>query len=326
MKATWIALALAALLSPLATQAETLIAVAAQQVTDWKAVYGRIEARDRIAARARLGGTLVDLAVSEGDSVAAGQVLGRIVDEKLDFQIGAVDAQLAALGAQLENAQTELARGEELLARGVTTAQRLDALRTQVDVIEGQIAAQRATRQVLQQQAADGIVLAPVAGRVLDVPVARGAVVMPGEALAQIGGGGFFLRIAVPERHAHALREGDAIRLGTVGGTEGATLAKVYPQIENGRVVADVEVPGLDAAFVDARVLVRLPLGERQAYLLPESAVQTRSGLDFVTVALAGGERAERAVVLGDRLVQDGVAMVEVLTGLAGGETVVTHD
>ena len=125
-------------------------------ITEWKAVYGRVEARDRIPARARLGGTLVSLVVAEGDVVAQGDVLAEIVDEKLGFQLSALDAQNGALQAQLANAQAELARGEELLAQGVTTAQRLDALRTQVDVVTGQIAALAAQRQVVAQQAAEG--------------------------------------------------------------------------------------------------------------------------------------------------------------------------
>ena len=119
-----------ALATPLAAEP-----LALTQVTEWKAVYGRIEARDRLPARARIGGTLVTLTVAEGDSVTAGQELGRIVDDKLGFQLSAVDAQIEALTAQLTNAQTELQRGEDLLKRGVSTAQRLDALRTQVDVV-----------------------------------------------------------------------------------------------------------------------------------------------------------------------------------------------
>lgn len=287
-------------------------------INEWKAVYGRVEARDRIPARARLGGTLVSLTVAEGDVVAQGDVLAEIVDEKLGFQLSALDAQNGALQAQLANAQAELARGEELLAQGVTTAQRLDALRTQVDVVTGQIAALAAQRQVVAQQAAEGAVLAPVAGRVLDVPVAQGAVVMPGEAVAQLGGGGIFLRLAVPERHAADLTEGDAIEIEGPEGTVTGRLAKVYPLIENGRVVADVEVEGLTDRFVDARVLVRLPVGEREALLVPEAALVTRGGLDFVAVEGAG----LRTVVPGARVTVAGAAMVEVLTGLTAGDAV----
>jgi RND family efflux transporter MFP subunit len=307
----------ALMLGSVAAFSET-VTVEPVSITEWKAVYGRIEARDRIPARARLGGTLVSLTVAEGDLVAQGDVLAEIVDEKLGFQLSALDAQSSALAAQLGNAEAELKRGEELLAQGVTTAQRLDALRTQVDVVKGQLAAVAAQRQVVEQQAAEGAVLAPVAGRVLDVPVAQGAVVMPGEAVAQLGGGGIFLRLAVPERHAADLNEGDAIEIEGPDGTVAGRLVKVYPLIENGRVVADVEVAGLPERFVDARVLVRLPVGARNALLVPETALVTRGGLDFVAVEGAG----LRAVVPGAEVEIDGVAMIEVLTGLKAGDAV----
>ncbi len=301
-------------------QAESLI-VTPQPVTDWKAVYAQIEAQTRLPARARLGGTLVSLDAVEGDRVEAGQVLARVVDDKLDLRLRAIDAQLQSLQSQLDNAKAELERGEALLQRGVTTVQRLDALRTQVDVLNGQLDATRAERSVIVQQAAEGDVLAPIAGLVLTVPVAAGAVVMPGEAVATIGGGGFFLRLAIPERHARALREGDEIRID--GADDGATgrLARIYPQIENGRVIADVAVEGLAEAFVDARVLVRLAVGQRSALLVPETAVTTRAGLDFVTVE--GAQQGERAVMLGQRHEQGNVVLREILSGLAEGETVV---
>lgn len=315
-------LALLAFLSLPAAAAETL-ALAPQTVTDWKAVFGRVEARDRIPARARIGGTLIELTVTEGESVTAGQPIGRIRDDKLEFQLGAIEAQLDALRAQLANAEADLARGEELLSRGVTTVQRLDAQRTQVDVLRNQIAAQSAEKQVVEQQVAEGTVLAPIAGRVLAVPQAAGAVIQPGEPVAVIGGGGFFLRLAVPERHAASLAEGDAIGIVTEAGISEGRLAKLYPVIENGRVIADVEVAALDAAFVDARVLVRLPVGQHEALLVPVTAVQSRFGLDFVAIE-ENGSRIERTVVLGDEFRIDGIGMVEVLTGLFAGDRVVT--
>ncbi|QYZ71292.1 efflux RND transporter periplasmic adaptor subunit [Neotabrizicola shimadae] len=290
-------------------------------VTEWKAVYGRIEARDRIPARARLGGTLVSVSVVEGDTVTEGQVIAEVVDEKLGFQLKATDGQLDALQAQLENAKSELARGEELLSRGVATAQRLDALRAQVDALTGQIEATRAQRRVIEQQAAEGSVLSPVAGRVLDVPVAAGAVIMPGEPVAEIGGGGVFLRLAVPERHATALKEGDTIEIEEAAGKREGKLARIYPLIENGRVVADVEVQNLPEGFFDARVLVRLPVGQRLALMVPAEAIHTQSGLDFVAVR-SGDKTVMRAVVPGQHQEVDGRAMVEIISGLAAGDDV----
>ncbi len=295
--------------------------VEATPVTEWKTVYGRIEARDLVPARTRIGGTVTELLVTEGDAVTAGEKIAVVQDDKLAFQVAAIDAQLSALKAQLNRAEVEFARGQSLVDRGVATAQRLDQLRTDVDVTRNQIAATEAQRSVILQQQAEGEVLAPVAGTVLTTPVTKGGVVMGGEPVATIGGGGFYLRLAVPERHATALHQGAAIRVTTEEGEIAGRLAKIYPQIENGRVIADVEVAGLDTAFVDARVLVQLPVGERQATLVPAGAVTRRYGIDFVRT----GDRdalVERAVVIGERFERDGVVLVEVMTGLKPGEFV----
>jgi RND family efflux transporter MFP subunit len=299
------------------------VTLAPSTVTEWKAVYGRVEARDTVPARARIGGVLVALDVSEGDVVTSGQKVATVRDDKIAFQIAAMDAQLRALQAQMTTAETELARGQSLVDKGVITAQRLDQLRTQVDVVRNQIAATEAQRSVIVQQGAEGDVFAPADGRVLTVPVTRGAVVMAGEPVATIGSGGIFLRLAIPERHAAMLKKDASIRIDTGGVASSGRLAKIYPQIENGRVIADVEVDRLDTSFVDARVLVEVPVGERQVLLVPAAAVATRSGIDFVRVR-AGEAEADRAVVLGETVRRDGADFVEILTGLGAGDVVVT--
>ena len=296
--------------------------LALTSITEWKAVYGTVEARDRIPARARLGGTLVVLSVAEGDVVEAGQELARIVDDKLDFQLAGLEAQRAALLSQLANAETDMKRGQDLLKDGVTTTQRVDALQTAVDVLNGQIAALDAQAEVITQQAKEGTVLAPVAGRVLDVPVTKGAVVMPGEVVAVVGGGGTFLRISVPERHAMALNEGDAIVISGPEGDHEGSLVRLYPLVEGGRVTADVEIAGLSDRFVGTRMLVRLPVGEREALLVPKADLVTRAGLDFIGVQGAGGAGL-RTIVPGAVQVVDGVEMVEVISGLSAGDVVI---
>ncbi len=292
------------------------------KVPEWKAVYGRVEARDSVSARARIGGTVVDLKVTEGDDVKAGDVIAVVKDDKIDFQIAAIEAQLLGLRASLENAQSELTRGEELIKRGVTTAQRLDALRTQVDVVRNQIAASEAQRSVVVEQGKEGAVLAPADGKVLTVPVTKDAVIMAGEPVATIGGGGFFLRLAIPERHADLLEQGASIEIDSGNGHQSSgRLAKIYPEIDNGRVIADVEVEDLPTAFVNKRLLVRVPVGERDALLLPVSALTNRFGVDYVTVK-SGEGTAERAVVTAKPILHDGKEMTEILTGLAAGEEV----
>lgn len=317
-----ILLAGAAALASHAAFAATTVKLEPTTLLEWKAVYAQVESRTRVAARARIGGTITSLSVSEGDNVTNGEPIALVHDEKLDYQIQAIDAQLKALRSQLQNAQSDFARAQQLMTRGVTTAQQLDQLRTEVAVFQNQIASTEAQRSVVEQQQKEGRVLAPISGRVLTVPVTKDAVIMPGEPVATIGGGGFFLRLAIPERHAAALKQGARLEVVTETGSAAGTLAKIYPQITNGRVVADVEVPDLQTRFVDRRVLVRVPVGHRLALVVPVAAVAHRSGLDFVTVS-TDGRSIDRVVIPGEHVDIDGRPSVEILTGLDAGESVV---
>lgn len=292
-------------------------------IPEMKAVYGQVQARDAVLARARIPGTLVELGVTEGDLVNAGDVIARIQDDKTDFQVKAIEAQLSGLNASLNNARAELERSQRLMKSGATTAQRVEQLQTQVDVTENEIRSAEANRSVLLEQAAQGAVLAPSAGKIVSAPVTRSAVIMAGETVATIAGGGFFLRLVIPERHAAALKQGSDIRIEAEGASLTGKLAKIYPEISSGRVTADVDVAGLDTRFVGRRLLVELPVGERKALLVPSSAVSTRSGIDFVSVK-ADGQEVERTVITGQHFERAGADEVEVLTGLVEGDTVIT--
>ncbi len=297
---------------------ETLT-IAPQSITEWKAVYGVVETHNRVPARARISGTIVDLDVSEGDIVTQGQRIALVIDDKLEFQLAALDAQISALQARLKTAAEDLVRGEQLIKRGTITAQRLSLLQSQVDVLNGEIRGVEAQQLVIDQQVSEGEVLSPEAGVVLSVPLAKGSVITPGESIAVIGGGGAFLRLSVPERHATSLNQGDQISIG-----EGQTgrLVKIYPQIENGRVLADVEVTNLDDRFVGRRIPVRLPVGTRNALMVPQTAVSMQGGIDFITIQV-NDTPLRRAVVLGPEVTLGGAMWVEVLTGVAAGDALV---
>lgn len=294
------------------------------EIVETKSVHGRIETRDMIPARSRIGGTLARLAATEGDAVTAGQAIATVVDDKLALQLRAAEARIRAVNAEQTNARAELERAQALLARGSSTQQRVDQLGTQLDVLRNQITAAEADRAVVLQQAAEGEVTVPVSGRIVKVPVTRGAVVLPGEPVAHVAGGGFFLRLALPERHAGDLKPGAKVTIGdstTVGPATG-TLARIFPQIENGRVIADVEVEKLGDYFVGARVLVHVPIGKRRALAVPKQAIHTRSGVDFLTLATPGGKQ-DIAVVLGAPVALAEGDGVEILSGVRDGDRVI---
>lgn len=308
--------------------AEETFTVRPTRVSDEKAVFATVESVHVVPARARIGGTVAELKVKEGDRVEAAQVVATIGDEKLVLQLKSLDAQIAGLEAQLAQAQTDLTRAESLFEKGTIPKTRLDEARTAFNVASNVHKARIAERSVIQQQLAEGDVLAPAAGRILKKTMTTGTVVLPGEPVVMIAEQNFVLRLRVPERHARFLRAGDSIRIDAAelgrSGAQFGRISLVYPQIEEGRVVADADVEGLGDYFVGERIRVWVSGGERTAFVIPASFLVTRFGVDYAEVRGGTGRIVEVPVQRGRELPRpellDGI---EILSGLNPGDDLV---
>ena len=226
--------------------AEDTFVVAPQPVADEKAVFATVESAKIVPARARIGGTIVQLAVRQGDRVEQDQAVATVADKKLTLQIDALDAQIAGLKAELTKAKTDLARAQELYSHGTASKVTLDTAQTAFDVATESLKARTAERSVVEQQITEGTVLAPAAGRVLTVrlprerwswqanrsPLLRNRIsccgyVSPSGTLAFCG---------------RAIQSASMAKISARGAKIGI-IELVYPQIENGHVVADATVP-----------------------------------------------------------------------------------
>ncbi len=292
--------------------------VRSRPVADLKAVFGTVESVDQTLARSRIAGTVTGLAVDEGSRIELGQHLAVVADPKLPLQLTALDARIRSLESQHALAQLEYDRIAQLRQSGTVSQARLDEARTNLSVVIGDLAAQRAERAVVAEQLAEGAVLAPASGRVLRVDVVDGQVVMAGETVAVIATDHYVLRLRLPERHARFIEVGDPVQVGSRGLepaperlAEGR-IRQVYPEMEDGRVVADVEAAGIGGFFIGERARVYVATGERQAVIVPAEYLYKRFGLDY---ALVKG--------IGETVVQTGLPVdggIEVLAGLEPGD------
>ncbi|GLR95804.1 MULTISPECIES: efflux RND transporter periplasmic adaptor subunit [Bradyrhizobium] len=309
-----------------ATAAETLV-VARQSVADEKAVFATVESTSVVPARGRIGGTVVQLKVREGDRVAAGQAIATIGDEKLVLQMRSLDAQIEALQAQANQAQLDFSRTEGLVERGILPRIKLDEQRTALNVAENGLRAKTAERAVINEQLIQGQVLAPADGRVLKRLITIGSVVLAGDPIVTVAQQNFKLRLRVPERHARLLKAGDRIR---VDGAEfvgeaakSGVIDLVYPQIEEGRVIADATVEGLGEYFVGDRLRVWISGGARPAFVIPSSYVTSRFGIDYVRLQKDSGTidvPVQRGRELPTLAHPDGL---EILSGISAGDQLV---
>lgn len=325
MVSTSIRIAAAALLligAPAAAVSQTLT-VEETIVTDYRPVIARIEAGDTATARSRLQGVVTRLNLAEGQIVSSGDVVAVVTDETIRPQMASLESRIAGLESQIRQSADDVARNEALLTQGFYPRARLDEQKTTLDVLRRSLASAEAELRALAAREAEGRIRAPADAYVTDVNVVQGSVVSPGEVLATFATVNGIVRLALPERHAATLTEGENISLRLPSRSDDirtATIVRIYPELRQGSVIADATVQGGLTALFGERVDVLAPVGERRAIRIPKDYVSTRFGLDFVRVAV-GDRFIEAPVALAAPLV-DARSEYEILSGLRPGDVI----
>lgn len=297
------------------------LAVAEAMIDAVKPASAMVTSRDMAEARARIPGTLVQLSVREGDTVGRGQVIGVVVDDRIGLQTAAFGAQVAAAEAEAARAGADLARVQTLFDRGIYAQARLDQAKAASEAASAQVRAARAQRSASAETGAQGRILAPASGRVLVADVPVGSVVSGGQSIATITSGPLVLRLELPEAQGRNLRVGQAVALSgeDLPGVTGGVIGQIYPAAMAGQTTADIVVSGLTSDRIGQRVLVQVPIGQREALVIPRRFVATRYGIDFVRTVDRTGRVSEAPVQLGGPA---GADRVEVLSGLKAGDVV----
>ena len=310
--------------------AQDVFEVKESAIDDLKAVFATVRSTDEINARVRTGGTITSLAIKRGSEVKPGDVLATVADDKLALRMKALDAQIIGLRSRAETAKAEAQRQEQLAQRGFAAGAKLDEARTALEVASNALKSAEAERSVITQQVEEGAVLAPAQGRVLTIPVTVGAVVMPGETIAKIAANAYVLRLELPERHARFIKTGDPV---IIGGRELAAsdapigkgvISLVYPELQDGRVIADAQADGLGKYFVGERVLVRISAGKRNTIVVPSEYLFKHFGLDYARIRQDDGKTIDVVVQPGQPARSEGDGDgIEVLAGLKPGDRLV---
>lgn len=293
------------------------LVLASQDTVSWQDVSAEIATVDQAQVLARIPGILTTLTVKEGDVVSKGQQIGRIVDSQLGYQAGALGAQAAAAQAQAAQAVAELQRVKFLHDNGVYANARLEQAQAAAGAAQAQVRAAKAQQASVGAVAGQGAVIAPTTGRVLRADVPAGSPVAPGMAIAVITAGPTIVRLEMPESLAGKVHAGTRVMATDLA--EGR-IVKVYPSVNAGKVMADVDVPGIDNSLIGRRVAARVETGVRKALLVPASFVTTRYGIDYVKVLGKDGSATDvpvQTAATGD------AGKIEILSGVTAGDTLI---
>jgi membrane fusion protein (multidrug efflux system) len=294
------------------------VAVEAERVTvdtvieDIHAV-GSLQPNEAIAVSSEVAGRINEIRFSEGDEVAAGDVLVELDDTILR-------AELAKARAEINLAEANRTRAMTLAKQGTGT------LRARDEAIAGHLAAQ-ANVALAQARLDKTTVVAPFSGVVGLRAVSVGAYVTPGDRIVDLVEiDPIKVSFQVPELALSSLSTGQAIRVSVdavPGRSFEGTIYAIDPVIdENGRAISlrarianpdHVLLPGL---FARVQIVVER---RENAILVPESAVFA-SGRDWLVYRVVDGRAIRTIVTLGQRR----PGRVEVTGGLDPDAVVVT--
>lgn len=223
--------------APAGATAALPVAVARLNLQDSYAVAARFTGQVEPARRADLGfeagGTLAEVYVDEGDTVAAGELLAQLDIRALQAGRAAQIAARDAAIARRDLARLTAQRQDRLAASEFASAQRADEARFRLAEADAQIAQIDAALLALDVSLSKAEITAPFAGTVADRLRDEGARLSAGAPILQIEETAApRLRIGLPEDQAAALVPGIALPV-VVGGTPAtATLERLRPDLD----------------------------------------------------------------------------------------------
>ena len=282
-------------------------------VTDEYIALATARANEAIDVTPRISSVVSAIHFTEGQAVAANEVL-----VELDSREIRADLDLAE--ANLRERRSRYGRLETLAASQVVSEVELEEIQAQLQVAEAQVNSARARLE-------DTVIRAPFSGTVGLRRISIGGLVQPNTVITTLDDIGVMkLEFSVPEEYLAVVREGLEIEASGAAfpgrlfaGTVMSVDSRIDPMTRSLAVVA--ELPNEDGALKPGMFLqVVIERRREDVVLAAEAALVPRQGRQYVYV-VDEGRALEREVKLGTRM----PGQVEIVNGLEAGEEIVTQ-
>jgi membrane fusion protein (multidrug efflux system) len=301
--------------------AADLAYVEPKALTRWLPLSGTLQPVDQTTVKAKVSGEIRQVAVREGETVRAGQVIARFdtadLEVKLTDRIGALESSRAQL-AMAEKTRTQ---NQQLLKQKFISQNAYDSADSNLSVTQGTLKSNEAQAQLARNALRDAVVTAPLSGIVAKRHVQPGEKVSFDAPLVTIVDlARMELRAMVPANDIPELVVGMKVELAIDGFGDRrftGTIDRINPTTEAGTraILVFIHIPNPDAALRGGMFgtgKVTLAAGA-PVPTLPAIAIRTEAGQNFVWT-IENGKLARRIVTAGRR--DDTVGRVEIKTSL----------
>ena len=169
-------------------------AVERQDITVTVEANGAIEPINVVEVKSKASGQIVKMPIDVGSNVTPNQLLVQIDPRDVKNQYDQSQAALRAAQVSAEVSLAQRKRSDQLFAEGVITAEEHETATLNYESARSSLVRARTDLDIARQRLEDATVRAPVAGTVIEKPVAVGQVIS--SATSSVSGGTTLLKMA----------------------------------------------------------------------------------------------------------------------------------
>ncbi|HTZ18890.1 MAG TPA: efflux RND transporter periplasmic adaptor subunit [Dissulfurispiraceae bacterium] len=293
------------------------------QVDDYIETSGTVKAGKIGVIASRIMGSVISIAVQEGQRVKSGQLLLTIDDRDIAQKVGAARNAVEAARQQKHLAEVTYERYAKLYEEKALSRQEFDQVETQKKVAQSEY--ERAKSMLGEAQEVHGYahVKAPFSGVVTAKRIDSGSMAVPGMQLLTVEDtSSFLIETMADEKLSSSLRPGTQVdaKIDALGRDVKGKVSEVVPAIDpaSRTFLVKIAISG-EGLKTGLYAKVRIPSGKRDALTVPGSSIVEKGQLTGVYSVDAKGVISYRLVRTGKHYGND----VEVLSGLNAGDRII---
>jgi len=302
--------------------ASDLTYVESTPLSRWLAVSGTLQPVRQAVVKAKVAGDVRHIAVREGESVKAGQVVASIDTADLESRLVDRIGALESARAQLALAEKTRGMNVRLLNDKFISQNAFDSAESSFNVAQGNVKSAEAQVQIARNALKDAQAVAPLSGIVAKRHVQPGEkVAMEAPLVTIVDLADLEVQALVPAVDIPELTIGMPVELTVDGFGERrfrGRVERINPATEPGTraILVYVKLPNSDATlragmFTTGRITLA---ASAPAPTLPTAAIRTEAGQSYVW-AIDNGKLAKRIVLVGRR--DEVTGRTEIKTALA---------
>ena len=299
-------------------QAEATLAV----WPDFYEAVGTVRPRTETKVEAQVSGRVKEVNVRPGDMVKEGKLLVLLDDSEHRARLGQAKQDLNAAQAAWKLAESEYGRIKRLYDRGSAPKRDLDRLAEGRQRTSAML--RRAEKQVEEAEIALGYtrITARENGQITERFIDPGDMALPGRPLLVMQtGGALRLEALVQEKLIQKVHIGQelSVAIPALGREIPGRVDEIVPSADPATrtFLVKVVLPDVEGLYTGMFGRLLIPVGEQEVILIPTAALKRVGQLEMAVVNREG--HWQRVYVTTGRQRGD---MLEVLSGLKGGETV----